>query len=122
MPQSATSNDAVQSPDTASPVDGRRRQSTAKDEERKRGKRLFGGLLGTLSQSGGPRNAKRKEEAEKKQQEKLRELEEKQANEEKFKKEELERIRSEQQKKWESASVCYMSSSYSWSGMMSQVG
>ncbi|KAF2085249.1 hypothetical protein K490DRAFT_75295 [Saccharata proteae CBS 121410] len=48
------------------------RRKTAQAEERKRGQRLFGGLLGTLSQSSSDKAQKRRAEIERKQQEKLK--------------------------------------------------
>ncbi|EGY15078.1 hypothetical protein VD0002_g2176 [Verticillium dahliae] len=50
---------------------GRRANATSKDEEKKRGKRLFGGLLGTLNQSGGGAQLKRRREIEQRQQERV---------------------------------------------------
>ncbi|KAJ5952808.1 uncharacterized protein N7479_011221 [Penicillium vulpinum] len=44
----------------------------SRDEDRKRGQRLFGGLLGTLSQSSSSAAQKRRADIEKKQQEKLK--------------------------------------------------
>ncbi|KAM0502128.1 hypothetical protein ACHAQF_003935 [Verticillium nonalfalfae] len=50
---------------------GRRGNTVSKDEEKKRGKRLFGGLLGTLNQSGGGAQLKRRREIEQRQQERV---------------------------------------------------
>lgn len=47
-----------------------RRPAVSKEEERKRGKRLFGGLLSTLSQTTSNSQQKRRQEIEKRQQEK----------------------------------------------------
>lgn len=48
-----------------------RRPLVSKEEERKRGKRLFGGLLSTLSQTTSNSQQKRRQEIEKRQQEKF---------------------------------------------------
>ncbi|KAI2706468.1 hypothetical protein DTO012A7_5231 [Penicillium roqueforti] len=48
------------------------RLRTGRDEDRKRGQRLFGGLLGTLSQSSSSAAQRRRADIEKKQQEKLK--------------------------------------------------
>lgn len=48
------------------------RQGAGRDEERKRGQRLFGGLLGTLSQSSTSAAQRRRADIEKKQQDKLK--------------------------------------------------
>lgn len=50
--------------------DRNRRPVFSKEEERKRGKRLFGGLLSTLSQTTNNSQQKRRQEIEKRQQEK----------------------------------------------------
>ncbi|KAJ4422431.1 hypothetical protein N0V82_002879 [Gnomoniopsis sp. IMI 355080] len=51
--------------------DRTRRPAVSKEEERKRGKRLFGGLLSTLSQTTSNSQQKRRQEIEKRQQEKV---------------------------------------------------
>ncbi|KAL4780161.1 pinin/SDK/memA/ protein conserved region-domain-containing protein [Aspergillus varians] len=48
------------------------RKRNGRDEERKRGQRLFGSLLGTLSQSSNSAAARRRADIERKQQEKLK--------------------------------------------------
>ncbi|KAM0334336.1 hypothetical protein ACHAQA_001361 [Verticillium albo-atrum] len=48
---------------------GRRGAPVSKDEEKKRGKRLFGGLLGTLNQPGAGTHHKKRREIEQRQQE-----------------------------------------------------
>ncbi|KAM0286241.1 hypothetical protein ACHAQH_000968 [Verticillium albo-atrum] len=50
---------------------GRRGVPVSKDEEKKRGKRLFGGLLGTLNQPGSGAQLKRRREIEQRQQERV---------------------------------------------------
>ena len=48
------------------------RRQASRDEEKKRGKRLFGGLLNTLSQSGNSSHNRRRQEIEQRQHEKAR--------------------------------------------------
>ncbi|VUC26404.1 unnamed protein product [Clonostachys rosea] len=62
------------------------RQKPASVEEKKRGKRLFGGLLNTLSQTNTSSHQKRRQEIEKRQQErqKKQKAEDDQKNEERF--------------------------------------
>jgi hypothetical protein len=48
------------------------RRKIATQEEKKRGKRLFGGLLSTLSQTSGSSTQKRRMEIERRQQERMR--------------------------------------------------
>ncbi|OTB08419.1 hypothetical protein M426DRAFT_19087 [Hypoxylon sp. CI-4A] len=57
------------SPTRTEPVTDRR--ESARQEERKRGKRLFGGLLNTLSQTTSNSQQKRRQEIERRQQEKV---------------------------------------------------
>ncbi|KMU85858.1 hypothetical protein CIHG_03387 [Coccidioides immitis H538.4] len=52
------------------------RQKTGREEERKRGQRLFGALLGTLSQSSLTATQKRRADIERKQQAKLKQQDE----------------------------------------------
>lgn len=78
--------------DAASPPQGLKEEPksrgtvTDRAEERKRGRRLFGALLGTLSQSSSSTAQKRRTEIERKQQAKLRQQDEEQdeANKERF--------------------------------------
>lgn len=77
-----------------------------KDEERARGKRLFGGLLGTLSQSSSSSAQKRRAEIEKKQQDKLRLQAEADDDEKRRKLEELTAARVVEQVKYDKQSVC----------------
>ncbi|CAH0049248.1 unnamed protein product [Clonostachys solani] len=62
------------------------RQKPASLEEKKRGKRLFGGLLNTLSQPNNSSHQKRRQEIEKRQQERLekQKVEDDQKNEKRF--------------------------------------
>ncbi|KAJ5611146.1 hypothetical protein N7510_007865 [Penicillium lagena] len=59
-------------PDHPPPERKLTRQGAGRDEERKRGQRLFGGLLGTLSQSSTSAAQRRRADIEKKQQDKLK--------------------------------------------------
>lgn len=63
-----------QSPTAERERPGNRRpaQRTGREDERKRGQRLFGGLLGTLSQSSTSAAQKRRADIEKRQQDKLK--------------------------------------------------
>jgi hypothetical protein len=70
-------------------------------EEKKRGQRLFGVLLGTLSQTSSKPAHKKRDEIEKRQQERLRRDTEDREEEKKRKKEELDRVRREEQKVWD---------------------
>lgn len=70
-------------------------------EEKKRGQRLFGALLGTLSQTSSKPAHKKRDEIEKRQQERLRRDTEEREEERRLKKEELERSRREELKVWE---------------------
>ncbi|KAJ5568091.1 hypothetical protein N7450_010577 [Penicillium hetheringtonii] len=54
------------------PRNRRPAQQTGREDERKRGRRLFGGLLGTLSQSSTSAAQKRRADIEKRQQDKLK--------------------------------------------------
>jgi len=69
-----SSQDTQQSPNSGAPLNDsrtpRRRQGAA--DERKRGQRLFGALLGTLSQSSSSAAQKRRADIEKRQQDKLK--------------------------------------------------
>ncbi|KAJ5178477.1 Pinin/SDK/MemA protein [Penicillium coprophilum] len=64
-----------------------------RDEDRKRGQRLFGGLLGTLSQSSSSAAQKRRADIEKKQQEKLKSLDAEYGELKKRRKEQRDEIR-----------------------------
>ena len=74
-------------------------------EERKRGQRLFGALLGTLSQSSSSAAHKRRIDIEKKQQAKLKLQDEEYDDEKKQKLEALMEIRRWEQKKYKKQSV-----------------
>ncbi len=70
-------------------------------EEKKRGQRLFGGLLGTLSQTSIKPNHRKRDEIEKRQQDRLRRDVEEHEEETKRKKEELDRTHRAEQKIWD---------------------
>lgn len=75
-------------------------------EERKRGQRLFGALLGTLSQSSSSTAQKRRTDIEKKQQAKLKLQAEEQDEKKKMKLEALLVVRRREQRKFDKQSVC----------------
>ena len=99
---------AQHSPDVASrPADqsnyineGARRRERIVDEK-KRGKRLFGSLLGTISQSSVSSAQRRRVEIEKKQQAKLRALDEEHEEDKKKRLEAIKAQRKIQQKHWD---------------------
>ena len=74
-------------------------------EERKRGQRLFGALLGTLSQTSAKPAHRRRDEIEKRQQDKLRQKDEELADEKRRKREELDAVRRKEQKLWDKQGV-----------------
>lgn len=74
-------------------------------EERKRGQRLFGALLGTLSQSSSSTAQKRRTDIERKQQDKLREQAEELDEQKKQRLESLLVVRRNEQKKYDKQSV-----------------
>lgn len=90
----------------AAPVDQRlERRKSGQVEERKRGQRLFGALIGTLAQSSSSTAQKRRADIEKKQQAKLR-LQAEEYDEKKKKRfEDLMVIRRQEQKKFDNQSV-----------------
>lgn len=101
-----------QSSDDQSPTSAMsppRRKSSAMGsgaaEERRRGQRLFGALLGTLSQTSAKPAHRRRDEIEKRQQEKLRQKDEEVTVEKQRKREELEAIRRKEQKLWDRQGV-----------------
>jgi len=70
-------------------------------EERKRGQRLFGALLGTLSQTSAKPAHRRRDEIEKRQQDKLRQKDEELADEKRKKRQELDALRRKEQQLWD---------------------
>ncbi|KAL8725937.1 MAG: hypothetical protein Q9181_006236, partial [Wetmoreana brouardii] len=81
------------------------RRRSGQLEERKRGQRLFGALLGTLSQSSSSTAQKRRTEIEKKQQTKLRVQAEEHDEQKKQRLETLMAVRRKEQKKYNKQSV-----------------
>ena len=81
------------------------RRRSGQVEERKRGQRLFGALLGTLSQSSSSTAQKRRTDIEKKQQEKLKQQAEEQDEKKKHKREALLAVRRKEQVKFDKQSV-----------------
>ncbi|KAL3467740.1 pinin/SDK/memA/ protein conserved region-domain-containing protein [Aspergillus heterothallicus] len=77
------------------------RKRTRRDEERKRGQRLFGSLLGTLSQSSNSAAQRRRADIERKQQDKLKLQDEEYGELKKKKREERLEIRRKEQKLYE---------------------
>ena len=75
-------------------------------EERKRGQRLFGALLGTLSQSSSSTAQKRRADIEKKQRSKLQAQTEEENEKRRQKIESLTEVRREEQTKFDRQSVC----------------
>lgn len=74
-------------------------------EERKRGQRLFGALLGTLSQSSTTTAQRRRADIEKRQLGKLQQHAEQLEGEKRRKKEELDQTRAKEQKGWDEQSM-----------------
>ena len=120
-PSSASASDSKRrrlSDDTHNPVGSKnedsdhveragQRRATGQAEERKRGKRLFGALLGTLSQNSSSSIAQqRRAEIERKQQTKLKRQAEEYNARKKDDKEKLLASRREEQKKFDEQSVC----------------
>jgi hypothetical protein len=81
------------------------RQANGRDEERKRGQRLFGALLGTLSQRSSTAAEKRRADIERKQQDKLKLQDEEYDGLKKKKREERVALRKKQQRYYEEESV-----------------
>lgn len=95
------------------------RRKSGQLEERKRGQRLFGALLGTLSQSSSSTAQKRRTDIEKKQQAKLKLQTEEQDEKKKQRREALMVIRRREQVKYDKQSVCSMlADPRPWSGML----
>ncbi|KAL8691939.1 MAG: hypothetical protein Q9224_004067 [Gallowayella concinna] len=97
--------------DTSHPSTGPARLSDRRKsgqlEERKRGQRLFGALLGTLSQSSSSTAQKRRTDIEKKQQAKLRLQAEEHEAQKKRRLESLLTVRRKEQKKYDKQSVSH---------------
>ena len=82
------------------------RRKSGQVEERKRGQRLFGALLGTLSQSSSSTAQKRRTDIERKQQAKLKQQADEEDDRKQQKKEALLVIRKREQVKYDKQSVC----------------
>lgn len=96
---------------TSGAAEGRRpARKTGADEERKRGQRLFGALLGTLSQSSNTAAQKRRADIERKQQDKLKEQDAKYDENKKRRYEELMAARRREQKVYDRQTV--------WAGLL----
>lgn len=92
-----------------SKVEDDRREARRKNgqvEERKRGQRLFGALLGTLSQRATPSTSKRRAEIEQRQKEKLKQQAEEDSQRRQERQEELRAARMRQQVKFDEQNVC----------------
>ncbi|KAJ9651531.1 hypothetical protein H2198_009199 [Neophaeococcomyces mojaviensis] len=97
--QSAEPRSAVSLPKQVSPA--RRRSSALGVDEKKRNQRLFGSLLGTLSQTTAKPAHRKRDEIEARQRERLKRQNEEQEEERQRKKEELRIRRDKGQKLWE---------------------
>lgn len=82
------------------------RKPVRRDEERKRGQRLFGALLGTLSQSSNSAAQKRRADIERRQQDKLKLQDEEYGEVKKKRREERMVIRKREQRDYEEEAVC----------------
>lgn len=90
---------------TTEPARHSDRKKSGQLEERKRGQRLFGALLGTLSQSSSSTANKRRTDIEKKQQAKLKLQAEEHEEQKKQRLESLMAVRRKEQKKYDKQSV-----------------
>jgi hypothetical protein len=91
---------------------GPERRKASVQEERKRGQRLFGGLLSTLSQTTPNSQQKRRQEIEKRQQEKAKQQKAEDEKRRAQKREDLVATRKSEQVKFEEASVCTFTATY----------
>jgi hypothetical protein len=100
------------------------RRRTGRDEERKRGQRMFGALLGTLSAKGNGSStaAKRRADIEKRQAEKLKQLEQDVSQREREQAEELMRTRRKEQWLVDAAAVSNIGASLMQRTLMKLVG
>lgn len=102
--ESSTNRTETSQPNVASERLANRRKS-GQLEERKRGQRLFGALLGTLSQSSSSTAQKRRTDIERKQQAKLRVQAEEYDEQKKQRLESLMAVRRKEQKKYDKQSM-----------------
>lgn len=84
------------------------RYGNGAEEERKRGQRLFGALLGTLSQSSSSPAQKRRADIERRQQAKLKQQDEEYDELKRKRREELTARRRKEQRHYEREAVCYI--------------
>jgi pinin/SDK/memA/ protein conserved region len=82
------------------------RKAATATEERKRGQRIFGGLLGALSQTSSTAAQKRRADIEQRQQAKLKQQNEQQSETKRKLKEDIVLERRKQQKHLETSAVC----------------
>lgn len=101
------------SPDGAERKPERRPGRGGREEERKRGQRLFGALLGTLSQSSTSAAQKRRADIERRQQDKLKLQDEEYGELKKKRREERIAIRKKEQRLYEEESVGSLGLGYS---------
>ncbi len=102
--QHATADTGISATPTQDELPDRRRGGQL--EERKRGQRLFGALLGTLSQSSSSTAQKRRTDIEKKQQAKLKLQAEEYDEKKKQRLDALMAVRRREQRKFNKQSVC----------------
>ena len=101
------------SPSEAERKPERRPGRGGREEERKRGQRLFGALLGTLSQSSNSAAQKRRADIERRQQDKLKLQDEEYGELKKKRREERIAIRKKEQRLYEEESVGSLGLGYS---------
>ena len=107
QPEPQSRRQSIQSPEGRRNSDRKPGRPTgSREEERKRGQRLFGGLLGTLSQSSNSAQ-KRRADIERRQQDKLKLQYEELDEQRKKKKDELVAIRWKEKRLFEEESVCF---------------
>ena len=99
------STDNQSPPLTTSPPRRKSALGAGAAEEKKRGQRLFGALLGTLSQASAKPAHRRRDEIEKRQQERQKQKEDEDEEAKRKKREELDSTRREEQRVWDKHSV-----------------
>ena len=106
LSQASGDEDTTGNPPLPTPDRSSEKRRSGQIEERKRGQRLFGALLGTLSQSSSSTAQKRRVDIEKKQQAKLKLQADEFDEKRKQRLEALMEVRREEQKKYNEQSVC----------------
>lgn len=96
------------------PAERKPGQRGGRDDERKRGQRLFGGLLGTLSQSSTSAAQRRRADIEKRQQDKLKNQAEEFDGLQSRRKERRDAIRKKEMPFYEREAVSFMKSPCNW--------